>query len=149
MRARLHKLPRRIAEEGVKTMRTEMLKVLSSDIGADRRMSNVTWQRFALGVDADFSGPPEATMAVLRPDPLRGGGPLYSWLEKGTQGHLVARKRGRGGSRWRVQIGGDWATGPFEVRGMPAKRTWSRGVERGAPKVLKLADKLLGQALDG
>lgn len=142
VRARLHNLPVEICTEGGAIVRTALLEAATIDTGGDLRLRNVWWQSFPLDVSVDISGSPEHSTAHLAPKPLHGGGAIWSWLEHGTRPHAVGigtRKGGKGRKRYRI-FNTDWKTGPTRPTvHMPAKGTWSRGLEQATPKVIEMA----------
>lgn len=126
-------------------MRTALLDAARADTGGDLKLSHVWWMNFTLDVSVTVSGSEESSTALLAPEPLRGGGAIWSWLENGTRAHEIGvSKKGR---RKHLLINGNWVTGPIRVRGMRAKRTWSKGIEQGTPDVIKLAEQLLAKAV--
>lgn len=147
VRARLHHLPADIAKQGGEVMRTSLLDAARSDTGGDLRLSHVWWQNFSLDVSVTVSGAEDNSTALLSPEPLRGGGAIWSWLEHGTRPHMVGVSRK--GRRKKIRIRGNWVTGPIGPVHMRAKQTWSRGVEAGTPKVFELSERLFGGAVDG
>ena len=46
-----------------------------------------------------------------------------------------------------MRIGGEWAQGPWEVRGTAGKRTFTHGVTAGDPKVDDVVDRVVKAAL--
>ena len=147
VRARIHNLPADIAKQGGETMRAALLDAAKADTGGDLKLSHVWWMNFTLDVSVTVSGAADNSTALLAPEPLRGGGAVWSWLEHGTRSHTVGvSAKGR---RKKLNIRGNWVTGPIHGVHMRAKRTWSRGVEKGTPKVIERADQQLGKALNG
>lgn len=148
VRARIHAAPLGICQGGGLILRQAILDQAKIDTGGDLRLSNVWWMNFTLDVEVTVKGDAKTSTAVLTPFPLRGGGAIWSWLERGTRPHVVGiSKKGR---RKMMLMPWGWRMGPTRptVR-MPPKRTWSRGIEKGTPKVIELAEAAVRKGLSG
>jgi hypothetical protein len=148
--ARLDALPFEICEQAAAVMREALLEAATVDTGGDLRLSRVPWMNFTLDVSAAFAGTGNVREASLRPAPIFGGAAIWSWLEHGTRPHAVGVGKGRTWPRKRMLIDGNWKTGPTRATShMPARLTWSRGVETGMPKAIELARTLFAEAVNG
>jgi hypothetical protein len=148
--ARLDALPLEICQQAAEVIREELLKAATADTGGDLRLSRVPWMNFTLDVSVNFAGTGAQREALLRPAPIFGGAAVWSWLEYGTRPHAVGVGRGATWPRKRMLINGNWKTGPTRATvHMPAKLTWTRGVEAGQPRAIELAQTLFQEALNG
>lgn len=140
----LEDAPRRIAKDAAVVMSKAILDQARRDSGGDLRLSGVPSSR--LGLKTTLSGGTPIAIAQIEANPKRARGP-WSWLESGTSRHVVRARRRFGKRRRTMRVGGEWATGPWEVRGMTAKRTFSRGVEGGEDPVRRVEARVVEAAL--
>lgn len=149
LRQELTKLPAEIVVGTGDVIRTALLDEARVATGGDLRLSGVSWMRFTLDVSVTVNKAGNDSSALLAPAPAFGGPSIWSWIEFGTRGHDIGTGSSR---RWptrrqRLRIGGNWVTGPVTVRGMRAKRAWSRGVEAGFTNAIKEAERLFEKAV--
>ena len=154
---RIRRTPIAIVTEAGKVARREFLRQAQRDAGSDLRLRNLPGVK--LGVKADPIKRGDGAENILTPNPPRARAP-WSWLEKGTKPHDVPRKlrrfsgndrfdkRGRlAGKRARMQVNGKWASGPWSVRGVTPKRTWTRGKDDAEPEARKVGRVTFGRVM--
>lgn len=151
LRLDLERLPAEIVADVGDVIRTALLDEARRAIGADLRISGVSWMNFALDVNLAVTKAGPESVATLTPAPIFGGPAIWSWIEFGTKTHEI----GTGASKtWptrrrRLRIGGNWVTGPVTVRGMAAQHRWTRGVETGTKTALENVRQLMENATHG
>ncbi len=119
----------RIVEIGARVAKTELLGTARGDMGGDLSLSN--WKGSRVMVGYDVAG----TQAEVKGRDSKGGA-VWRVLEDGAGAHRIGRK-GRGKRRRSLKIGGDFV-GPSVVHpGTSGKKTWSGGVDRARPRIVK------------
>lgn len=112
---------------GAVALQHELDAALRADTGGDGALSHAR-DLGAASVEIDAS-PGEAD--------VNGAGAMAVWvmLEHGTRAHKVAAPKGR-------TLNTPYGPRPFvHVSGMRAKRTWTRGLDRGMPAVERDAEQ--------
>jgi hypothetical protein len=78
------------------------------------------------------------------------GGSIGGWtiLNTGSKAHVMRARKGRTSKAMNIP-GVGWRTGPWDVRGVRGKGTWTKSVARAKPKVEHAAEEALGKVLHG
>lgn len=134
--ARIRSLPEQLVRVGADALKESITDQLRRDSGGDAKLSGFGRRGRKMATNTRISGGGRIASAVIK-----ARGPQWAILEKGTDAHLVGRRRdGKGGLH--MNAGRGWRTGPWRVSGSPAKRTFSKGVERGRrPAVSAMAER--------
>lgn len=126
--ARVRSLPEQTVRVGADAFNEAITLRLQRDTGGDMKLSGAGGRRGRskkLATKTRISGGGRIESATITAK-----GAQWSWLEKGTDAHVVGRRRdGKGGLH--MNTGRGWKTGPWRVSGSPAKHTFSKGVDDG------------------
>lgn len=139
--ARFRSLPEQLVRVGADALNESIMQQLRADTGGDQRLSGFGRRGKKMATTTRISGGGRIASAVIR-----ARGPQWAIVEKGADPHLVGRRRdGKGGLH--MNAGGGWRTGPWRVSGSPAKRTLSKGRDRGRAPALAAMEALKRQAV--
>lgn len=134
----IRRTPEAVAKAVGQAIAKELTRLAKAEVGGDQRMSGLPKVRVGAKVTVTRWG--AGAVADIEPSTPRARAP-WRWLTDGTKAHQVPRNLrrfqggafdGRGatkGKRARMQVGGEWRTGPWQVRGVPGKRLWWRARE--------------------
>ena len=134
----IHGIPKPMLLAAVKAVKKISDQEVARDVGGDLAMSNFGRGRTKIRLKDDFKSGSGQASVTLKPWPSSAA--PWSWLESGTSAHKVGRRRKRNSTgrlqRRRMVIGGNVRSGPWVVRGMAPKRTFSR-IEARADREVK------------
>ena len=130
----IHGIPRPMLLAAVKAVKKISDQEVARDVGGDLAMSNFGRGRTKIRLKDDFKSGSGQASVTLKPWPSSAA--PWSWLESGTSAHEVGFRRRKGKGRRRMVVGGNVRSGPWVVRGMRPKRTFSR-IEARADREVK------------
>ena len=148
--AQLRDAPAELLEACGKAAAVEIERIAAVDTGGDGELSGAPWGGTNVKVTVSPGGREGVWLGTVAPA-TQGDWAIYNWLENGTAPHKIGERGvGRGKKRkiirQRLRIGENWVTGPVTVY-MPAKETWSRGVDAGIKAAMRVADDVFGRTL--
>lgn len=140
-------LPRTIVDGCAAVVTKELKNTVTADTGGDGRLSGMGNAKVSTKTEVVGTS---AAIATIRPARRTTG--MWVILEDGTEGHDIRARRVRreGGVSTRgtsvkrhrgseaMRVGDSWKTGPFTVKGAPAKRTWSRAIRKVRPQMERI-----------
>lgn len=116
--------PELIVRAAAKAVNREMRPTIAGDLGGDVVMSGLGRAAAKTKTDITSLG---ARLSIAKVTPAKRARGLWAILEDGTKPHSIAPKRLRRSSV--LKIGDDVVSGAVRVRGVRAKRTWTRAIE--------------------
>lgn len=124
----IRRTPPVVVRESAGQIRKDLLREAGQAVGSDLRMRNLRSVRLGVKVEVVRWG--QGALADVVPSTNRAKAP-WRWLEDGTRAHVVPRR----GRQSRMTVGGAVLVGPWEVRGVRPKRSWSKA--RPGPAAVK------------
>jgi hypothetical protein len=118
--------PEAVVRAAGQEIKRELERLAKTEVGGDLKMSNLPNIRVGAKVEVTRFG--RGALADVTPSSRRANAP-WRWLEDGTKAHRVPRDHGRLEGKpkaMKVGPGSVVRTGPWQVRGVRGRRTWSR-----------------------
>lgn len=143
-------LPQNVARACSKIAEQELAKTVKGSTGGDARLSGMGNAKVSTKTETAGS-----TVAVATIRPARRTTGMWVILEDGTDGHDIRPRRGRtvsqpnSGRARGLNVGGEWAAGPWTVRGAPGKRTWTKAIAKARPMMDRAGRDELAKVVRG
>lgn len=119
----IRRTPETVVKAAGQAIAKELNRLAKQEVGADQKMSNLRNVRIGAKVTVTRWG--RGAIADVEPSTPRARAP-WRWLTDGTKDHTVPRanRRRQRPVPPRLQVQGEWRTGPWRVSGVRAKGLW-------------------------